>query len=282
MFTINTDNCMFVIVCWCPLVCIGSLWNQNSVFRPINPVLRPDSMITSPHHKIVQVWIFESHTTVSLSHLDLDCRTMRRWVSFFESILTVHRCGSHNQAARCVKHLEFYTCSCQTGRASDNFLRMSDVNESLRCSMEVCSADVVVFQLQWQTLRHHDWDKHLAFWIHRLVYSRLRQYHPINIFWMYIISRFLRPNSCFIDLLWWAPKHGDWLCHEPLHESGLAVNTWSSGKYPSLTSAECSSFFLDWFTLERGFWHKACNLSNCSPRIIIFILFTKFLQNRLH
>ena len=37
----------------------------------------------------------------------------------------------------------------------------SDVNESLGCSLEMCSADVVVSQLQWfpffrQTHRHHD------------------------------------------------------------------------------------------------------------------------------
>ena len=73
---------------------------------------------------------------------------MRRCVCFFESFLTLHRCGSHNQAARCVKHLEFHTCSCQMGRASDNLLRKSDVNESLHCSLEVSSADVVVFQFQ--------------------------------------------------------------------------------------------------------------------------------------
>ena len=33
------------------------------------------------------------------------------------------------------------------GHVSDDLLRKSDVNESLHCSLEVCSADVVVFQL---------------------------------------------------------------------------------------------------------------------------------------
>ena len=52
---------------------------------------------------------------------------MRRCVCPFESSLTLHRCGSHNQAAKCGK---------------------SDANESLYCSLEVCLADVVVLQLQ--------------------------------------------------------------------------------------------------------------------------------------
>ena len=78
-------------------------------------------------------------------------------------------------------------------RASDNLLRKSDVNESLHCSLEACSAGVVGFQFQWppsiwQTHRHHDWDKHLACWIHRLVCARHRQTHLMNIFWMYSIN----------------------------------------------------------------------------------------------
>ena len=41
------------------------------------------------------------------SHLHLDCGTMLRCVCLSESFLTLHRSGSHNQAARCGKHLEF-------------------------------------------------------------------------------------------------------------------------------------------------------------------------------
>ena len=41
-----------------------------------------------------------------------DCGTMLRCVCLFGSLLTLHRSGSHNQVARCGKHLEFRTCSC--------------------------------------------------------------------------------------------------------------------------------------------------------------------------
>ena len=63
------------------------------------------------------------------------------------------------------------------------------------------------------------------------------------------------------------------------HESGLAVNTRSWGKYPSLPSPESSSFFQDLIPLKRGFCYWACNITSCIHLIILFELFTMRLQN---
>ena len=65
------------------------------------------------------------------------------------------------QVAKCEKHLGFHTYSwsvCQLCFAIflSNFCWKTDAHESLRYSLEMCSADVEVSQLQRPTHRHHD------------------------------------------------------------------------------------------------------------------------------
>ena len=84
--------------------------------------------------KIVDVFesiiVWQTHKVVAChSHLDSDCETMLRCVRLFGSLLTLHKSSSHNQVARCGKHLEFRTCSwpiCQLclRHTSDDPLRL--------------------------------------------------------------------------------------------------------------------------------------------------------------
>ena len=52
---------------------------------------------------IIQQTTQSCRIALPLSHLDLDCGAMLRCVCLFESFLTRHKCGSHNQAAKCGK-----------------------------------------------------------------------------------------------------------------------------------------------------------------------------------
>ena len=108
------------------LVVLVFIIESGRTFESLNPGVLPCRHPTNT----------QSHPALSFSHLDLYCRMMPRSVCFFESFLTLDRCGSHNQAAQCVKHLEFHTCSCQVDCVSDNILRKSDVNEFLHCSLD--------------------------------------------------------------------------------------------------------------------------------------------------
>ena len=77
-----------------------------------------------------------------------------------------------------------------------------------------------------------------------------------------------------------------WLCHEPLHDSGLAVESRSSVKYPSLASPESSTFFQDScpFKSLRSpqavfIWPSSLNLFT---KRIVSINFRLFMSNNVH
>ena len=112
--------------------------------------------------------------------------------------------------------------------------------------------------------------------------------NPINTFWMFSIDLFPFHSRTQSHLFLlhrsplWVPQQRDWSCHEPLHQSRLAVDAKYSRKYPSLPFPESSSLFQDWLPIKRGFWHCTCNLPNCFHMIFLFRLFTKRIQNRFH
>ena len=123
--------------------------------RRLSTCLSPSSSDKHTSHRLA----------LPFSHLDLDCGTMLRCVCLFGSLLTLHRSDSHSQVARCAKHLEFRTCSwpirqlCLRHNCDDLLQEVWCKWVSLGCSLEMCSADVVVSQLQ--RFRHQDWDKNL-------------------------------------------------------------------------------------------------------------------------
>ena len=124
-------------------------------FESLTPGVHPCLSLHLLKYECRCVWIHRHPTNnqslpaLPCSHLDLDCRTMLRCVCLY----TVPH--SSFGVRPCVQHTLWL-----------------DVNEFLHCSLEVCSTDIVVFHVKWQTRRHHGWDKHLACWIHRLVNKR--------------------------------------------------------------------------------------------------------------
>ena len=120
--------------------------------------------------------------------------------------------------------------------------RKLDVNKSLGCSLEMCSADVVVSQLQWFPFvrhihRHRDRDKHL---------HRFEKWHcsPTNLF----TSR--GQHKIF-------------------------------GQTPTVhIISESSSFLQDLIMHKRDFWYWSCNLFKWMQLITFIELFSKSLQNR--
>ena len=113
--------------------------------------LRTLSMCSSPsssdkHRK--------SSPCLPLSHLDSECGTMLHCVCLFESFLTLHRSDSHNRDVGSISSpLDALEPSADVLVTFLTILRgKSDVNESLGCSLEQRSADVVVPQFQWCSL----------------------------------------------------------------------------------------------------------------------------------
>ena len=153
------------------------------------------------------VWIHhhptntQSHPALPFSHLHLDCRTMRHCVclphlehtSFEETNTLIPPMQFAPPSCQmCEASLSFHTCFRQMNRVPVDFLRKSDVNESLDCSWKY-AVDVVVFQLQWfdklidimiepNTLLAESTDSSCA---------RHGQTHLISLFWMYSMNLFL-------------------------------------------------------------------------------------------
>ena len=71
-----------------------------------------------------------------------------------------------------------------------------------------------------------------------------------------------------------------WTPSESTHSISSRLEVRSSGRYPPLTSSPPSSQKL--VILNKDFWCWACNLFNCTQRVILFELLTKCLQHRCY
>ena len=224
--------------------------------------------------------VFESLTSNKHSKLPSRIAILTSWFGLWNNaalclplgnFLTLHRSDPHKQTARCGKHLEFHSCCwpiCQLWlrHISDDLLRevrckwvSPSFLGSMLCWWRSVSTSMI---LVWQTHRHHDWDKHLDCWIHRLVcvwhWNNLmntflnlpnQSLHVSQSYATKLIpDSSITPASDRMRHRWRAPHRWDWSSLGPSHESKLAINTRSSSKYPSLTSSQSAphSFKICW------------------------------------
>ena len=230
------------------------------------------------------------------------CSSLNLWIQVFSMSFTcvfgfeVDTPLKHSELSPCIAVLTSWfglwnnAVPCLPLRKLPDFPQMRFEQPS--CSLEVCSVDVVVFQLQWchfvwQTHRHHDWVEHLACWIQTRLCLALEPSHKhflnnsINLF---TFRSRTQPNLFLL--------HRSPLVISSAGETGYAMSLYTSHgsqSTPDLQAnihrwhlPESSSFFQDLFTFKRGFWYWACNLPSCVHLIILFNLFTKHLQNRFH
>ena len=103
--------------------------------------------------------------------------------------------------------------------------------------MEVCSVDVVVFQSSMISLC---WTRHpcISSVSHIETFSYTPpECTPSTFSCSEVVHNF--PYSCFIDLLCDFLNVRDWSCHEPLHQSRLAINTTSQNSITRFSVDVC-------------------------------------------